>query len=90
MSDYRVISADSHVFEPPDLWTSRIEAKLRDRAPYMTRIDGEDWFCCDGYQMIGLGGRHAAWQEVRRPGQCDHRGRDGKRSARCLHSRGTR
>ena len=56
MSDYRVISADSHVFEPPDLWTSRIEAKLRDRAPYMTRIDGEDWFCCDGYQMIGLGG----------------------------------
>ena len=24
MGNYRVISSDSHVFEPPDLWTSRI------------------------------------------------------------------
>ena len=30
---YRLISADSHVNEPPDLWTSRVPAALRDRAP---------------------------------------------------------
>ena len=28
-----ILSSDSHVFEPPDLWTSRIDAAFRDRAP---------------------------------------------------------
>ena len=28
-----IISADSHVIEPPDLWEKRLPAALRDRAP---------------------------------------------------------
>ena len=28
-----LISADSHVLEPPDIWTSRLPAKFQDRAP---------------------------------------------------------
>ena len=28
-----VLSSDSHVFEPPDLWQTRIDAAFRDRAP---------------------------------------------------------
>ncbi|HEX2174183.1 MAG TPA: amidohydrolase family protein [Dehalococcoidia bacterium] len=28
-----IISADSHMLEPGDLWTSRVDAKFRDRAP---------------------------------------------------------
>jgi hypothetical protein len=28
-----VLSSDSHVFEPPDLWQTRIDAPFRDRAP---------------------------------------------------------
>ena len=30
---YRLISGDSHVNEPPDLWVDRVPAALRDRAP---------------------------------------------------------
>jgi len=30
-----VLSADSHVLEPPDLWTTRMQAKFRDRAPHL-------------------------------------------------------
>ena len=30
---YRLIDADTHVNEPPDLWTSRVAAKYRDRVP---------------------------------------------------------
>ena len=30
---YRIISADSHMTEPPDLWTERLDQKYRDRAP---------------------------------------------------------
>ena len=37
-----ILSSDSHVFEPPDLWTTRIDAAFRDRAPRMERIDGAD------------------------------------------------
>ena len=28
-----IFSSDSHVFEPPDLWQTRIDAPFRDRAP---------------------------------------------------------
>jgi len=31
MAAFKVISADSHIVEPPDMYTSRIEPKFRDR-----------------------------------------------------------
>src|SRR5262249_18493390 len=33
MANYRVISSDNHVFEPPDLWTSRARPAFKDRVP---------------------------------------------------------
>ncbi len=33
MEPLRVISADSHMTEPPDLWTARLDQQFRDRAP---------------------------------------------------------
>ncbi len=54
MSNYRVISSDSHVFEPSDLWTSRMEPKFRDRAPSVERReDGSDWWFCDDHLLVG-------------------------------------
>lgn len=51
-----VLSSDSHVFEPPDLWTSRIDSKFKDRAPHMQRIDGADLLVVEGDQAIaGIG-----------------------------------
>lgn len=42
--EYRLISADSHVLEPPDLWATRVPTKLRDRAPRMERFaEGDAW-----------------------------------------------
>ena len=44
MRDYRLISADSHINEPPDLWTSRLAQQYRDRAPRMERFEqGHAW-----------------------------------------------
>src|SRR5262245_4495397 len=37
MRDSRVISADSHIVEPPDLYATRIEPKFRERAPRIER-----------------------------------------------------
>ena len=56
MGDEVVISSDSHVFEPPDLWTTRIDSKFRDRAPRMQRVGETDQLYVEGDQMIaGIG-----------------------------------
>jgi predicted TIM-barrel fold metal-dependent hydrolase len=41
---YRLISADSHVNEPPGLWVDRVPEKLRDRVPRIESFaEGEAW-----------------------------------------------
>ncbi len=50
-----VVSSDSHVFEPPDLWTSRIESRFRDRAPRMRRVGNEDHLIVEGDQKMPQG-----------------------------------
>src|SRR5712692_9614417 len=54
MVSYRVISSDNHVYEPPELWTSRVEPQFRDRAPHVVRLEDEgDWWFCDDHKIIG-------------------------------------
>lgn len=60
MADEKLISADSHVSEPTDLWTERVEKKYRDRAPRLAiNPDGRDgaYFLYEGYppHPIGIG-----------------------------------
>jgi predicted TIM-barrel fold metal-dependent hydrolase len=43
-----LISADSHVNEPPDLWRSRVPRSLRDRAPRIERFDEGDAWVIEG------------------------------------------
>ncbi|MEE9149546.1 MAG: amidohydrolase family protein [Candidatus Tectomicrobia bacterium] len=53
MPGYKLISSDSHVYEPRDLWTSRIEPKFQDRAPRIVSQDDGDWWYCDGHKVSG-------------------------------------
>ncbi len=39
---YRVIDVDTHVTEPPDLWTSRVSHKWGSLVPHVERREGED------------------------------------------------
>jgi hypothetical protein len=56
MGPVTVLSSDSHVFEPPDLWTKRIDAAFRDRAPRMVRVDGADEIVVEQGQVLsGIG-----------------------------------
>jgi predicted TIM-barrel fold metal-dependent hydrolase len=51
-----ILSSDSHVFEPPDLWTSRIDTAFRNRAPRIQRIDGADQIVIEADQVLsGIG-----------------------------------
>jgi predicted TIM-barrel fold metal-dependent hydrolase len=47
-----VLSSDSHVFEPPDLWQTRIDAAFRDRAPRIERINGADQIVVEADQVL--------------------------------------
>jgi predicted TIM-barrel fold metal-dependent hydrolase len=51
-----ILSSDSHVFEPPDLWQVRIDTAFRDRAPRIQRIDGADQIVIEADQILsGIG-----------------------------------
>ncbi len=45
---YRLISGDSHVNEPGDLWTARVPAQFRDRAPRIDRFEQGDAWVIEG------------------------------------------
>ena len=52
MSKYQVISADSHVVEPKDLWTTYIAASYKERAPRVVQQEGADVFVCEGVTLL--------------------------------------
>ena len=55
MAEYKVISSDSHIVEPPDLWATRLESKYRDQAPRIVRLeDGSDYWFCGDTNMVGM------------------------------------
>lgn len=53
MTDHHMISADSHVIEPRNLWAERMDKPFRDRAPRVVNnpngLTGE-WFMCEGLE----------------------------------------
>ena len=57
--EVRMISVDDHVVEPPDVWTSRLEAKYHDRCPRTAEVDGKIvWQYESGRKPLSeLGGR---------------------------------
>ena len=71
MAGYRIISSDDHVFEPRELWTSRVEPRYRNRAPHIVRHDdGGDWWYTDGVRGQGhFGGGSQAGARFYDPSQ---------------------
>jgi predicted TIM-barrel fold metal-dependent hydrolase len=54
--EYRLISADTHVNEPGDLWTSRVPARFTERVPRMERFpEGDGWVIEGASDPINFG-----------------------------------
>ena len=47
----RVIDVDTHLTEPPDLWTARFPAARHDEVPHIERIDGRDTWVAGGTRL---------------------------------------
>jgi predicted TIM-barrel fold metal-dependent hydrolase len=45
---FAVIDTDTHITEPPDVWTSRVSKKWGDRVPHVKRVGAKDvWMIAD-------------------------------------------
>ena len=44
---FKLVSADSHIIEPPTLWEERIDKRFRDRAPAILKGEVTDYFVVD-------------------------------------------
>lgn len=77
----RMISADSHINEPPDLWTARLPKKYQERAPRQERFEkGDAWVLEGALDPINYGANWSAglpleqrsawcrWEDVRAGG----------------------
>jgi hypothetical protein len=43
MSKYRIVDADCHILEPPDIWKNHLPKKYQDKAPQLVKdADGGD------------------------------------------------
>lgn len=60
MAEPQVLSADSHVIEPPDVWETRIDPKFRARAPRLDRREDGDYFTFEGLRPLAVAGLSAA------------------------------
>lgn len=57
----QVVSADSHINEPPTLWTERVRPKFRERAPRVERFEqGDAWVMENALDPINFGSNCSA------------------------------
>ncbi len=50
-----VIDVDTHITEPPDLWSSRVPAKWVDQIPKLENIKGRDYWVINGKRALAPG-----------------------------------
>jgi predicted TIM-barrel fold metal-dependent hydrolase len=66
---HAVIDVDTHITEPPDIFTSRVPKKWGDAVPHVERIDDYDVWMADGDRIARVGitataGFQGVWPEI--------------------------
>ena len=67
VSTYALVSADSHIIEPADLWTTRIDRKFKDRAPFLASEEATDQWYVDGMAIGSIGSVTQAGERFEHP-----------------------
>ena len=75
MNKRLVISSDSHVMEPPNLWLDRMDPKYGDRVPHLVQGDSYDHWYCDNQNVGILGVLSQAGLRYSRPQDITMEGR---------------
>src|SRR5439155_689056 len=61
------ISSDSHIVEPPNLWTDRMDRRFRDRGPRVISEPDGDWWMIDGTRGNSFQGGAQVGKRFERP-----------------------
>jgi predicted TIM-barrel fold metal-dependent hydrolase len=67
----KLISSDDHVFEPRDLWTSRVPRAQQADVPHVVRETDGDWWVWKGHKLLSFGPgtqpgqRFEKWEDVK-------------------------
>jgi len=80
MENIGLVSADSHVMEPADLWTKRLDRKYHKRAPRIIEKEGVPFLKVEGLRPYPVAGAYAAGksgEELK-----EHHAKEGLKSAR--------
>ena len=74
MAGYRLVSSDSHIIEPVDLWEKRIDSRFKDRAPRVVREGDYDQWYCDGASFGAIGTNQQAGVRFEEPEKLNRAG----------------
>ena|SRR5436190_15505751 len=85
-STFPLISADSHINEAPDLWETRLPARLRARGPRLVRKDDGR----DVWETEGLAATPLMWATHAAAGQQESRSGDELSAPRTAEARAGR
>ena len=71
----KLLSSDSHVQEPPNLWRDHMPADLRDRGPNVVEEEAGDFWWVDGLRMCSFVGGTQVGKRFEAPGELVTTGR---------------
>ena len=54
MEERNIVSSDSHVIEPPEMWRQYIDPKFRDRAPHLEHGPENDFYVIEGQKPMDV------------------------------------
>ena len=86
MPNYRVISSDSHIIEPEDLWDKHIDKEFRERGPRLLHEGENDQWICDGLRFGAIGINQQAGVRFEDPEKLTSQRLDGRQ---CLKAAST-
>ena len=84
VGSYAINSGDTHVVEPPDLWTSRLPQAFRDRAPHVERVGERDFWFIEGRNLCHTGYKASRWDPREYSGVVDDQRPGGRLPKECL------
>jgi hypothetical protein len=54
-AEYKLFSVDDHIIEPADVWSKRVPARFRDRAPHVIEEDGREFWVYEDTRALTMG-----------------------------------
>ena len=52
---YQLFSVDDHIVEPAHVWSARVPARWREKAPHVVEAEGREFWVFEGERQFTMG-----------------------------------